>query len=96
MGETVAKDKSYAVIDESEYKRLCDDITASTVVVPSVYQEVFLDKYRYFILSSGRLSGKTSILVGLWWATVNKFPRPRHCCFAGYRYGNKGQHNKRD
>lgn len=74
MGETVAKEKGYAVIDENEYRRLCDDITASTVVVPSVYQEVFLDKYRYFILSSGRLSGKTSILVGLWWATVNKFP----------------------
>ena len=74
MGETVAKEKGYAVIDENEYRRLCDEITATSVVVPSVDQEVFLDKYRYFIWSSGRLSGKTSILVGLWWATVNKCP----------------------
>lgn len=74
MGQTDGNENNYSVISEAEYKQFLDDLSASSVVVPNVYKEVFLDNYRYFILSSGRLSGKTSILVGLWWATVNKYP----------------------
>lgn len=53
---------------------MSQELTASNIVIPSVYGEVFLDNYKYFILSSGRISGKTSILVALWWVTVNKYP----------------------
>lgn len=42
--------------------------------VPHVYKEILYDNYRYFILSSGRIAGKTSILVVSWWVTINKFP----------------------
>ena len=49
-------------------------LSAQTILVPSVYKEIFLDNYRYFILSSGRISGKTSILVAKWWANFNKYP----------------------
>lgn len=49
-------------------------LSAQNIVVPAVYKEIFLDNYRYFILSSGRVSGKTSILVAMWWVFINKFP----------------------
>ena len=48
-------------------------LSAQNLTVPSVYKEIFLDNYRYFILSSGRISGKTSILVAIWWAFTNKY-----------------------
>ena len=60
-----------------------DDLTAlinnkglskDNLLIPKVYKEIFLDNYRYFILSSGRISGKTSILVAIWWTYTNKFP----------------------
>lgn len=50
------------------------DISSTTVKVPAVYKGIFFDNYRYFILSSGRISGKTSILVAKWWVNVNKYP----------------------
>lgn len=49
-------------------------LSANDIVIPAVYKEVFLENYNRFILSSGRISGKTSVLVALWWATFNKFP----------------------
>lgn len=49
-------------------------LSAQTVVVPDVYKEIFFDNYKYFMLASGRLSGKTSILVALWWVTINSKP----------------------
>lgn len=49
-------------------------LSADNLLVPSVYKEIFYDNYRYFVLSSGRISGKTSILVAAWWISINKFP----------------------
>lgn len=49
-------------------------LSMDNLLIPAVYQEIFKDNYRYFILSSGRISGKTSILVAIWWVCFNKFP----------------------
>ena len=49
-------------------------LSARNLLIPEVYKEIFLDNYRYFILSSGRISGKTSILVAIWWVYSNKYP----------------------
>lgn len=51
-----------------------DGLSAKKLLVPAVYKEIFLDNFRYFLLSSGRISGKTSILVTIWWAFINKYP----------------------
>lgn len=48
-------------------------LSATNLLIPSVYKEAFLDNYRYFLFSSGRISGKTSILVALWWVNFNKY-----------------------
>lgn len=48
-------------------------LSSSNLLVPDVYKEIFLDNFRYFILSSGRVSGKTSILVAIWWVFSNKY-----------------------
>lgn len=55
-------------------KKSSNGLSASSITIPSVYKEIFLDNYRYFILSSGRVSGKTSILVAIWWVYMNKYP----------------------
>lgn len=49
-------------------------LSANNLLIPDVYKEIFYTNYRYFCLSSGRISGKTSILVAKWWVTTNKFP----------------------
>lgn len=49
-------------------------LSVDNLLIPAVYKEILLDNYRYFILSSGRISGKTSILVAIWWVMFNKFP----------------------
>ena len=49
-------------------------LSAENLLIPQVYGEIFKNNYRYFILSSGRISGKTSILVAIWWVFFNKFP----------------------
>ena len=49
-------------------------LSADNLLIPDVYKEIFYDNYRYFVLSSGRISGKTSILVAIWWVFINKFP----------------------
>lgn len=59
--------------EEKEQLLNSNGLSASNLLIPSVYAEVFQDNYKYFCLSSGRLSGKTSILVALWWATINKY-----------------------
>ena len=51
-----------------------DQLSCYNIQIPAVYKECFMDNYRYFILSSGRVSGKTSLLVALWWMTINKYP----------------------
>lgn len=48
-------------------------LSKDNLIIPDVYKEVFLDNYRYFLLSSGRISGKTSILVAIWWVFINKY-----------------------
>ena len=64
------------IFDTEEYKELVNNrgLSAKNLLIPDVYKEIFYDKYRYFILSSGRISGKTSILVAIWWVFTNKYP----------------------
>ena len=58
--------------DEERHKLLNNKgLTATSLLVPRVYSECFYDNYKKFLLSSGRLSGKTSILVALWWIYIN-------------------------
>ena len=61
--------------DEQKYKELVNSkgLSKDNLLIPAVYKEIFLDNYRYFILSSGRVSGKTSILVAIWWTFRNKY-----------------------
>ena len=63
-------------MSEEEKNKLLNSngLSANNLLIPDVYKEIFLNKYRYFILSSGRISGKTSILVAVWWVTINKYP----------------------
>lgn len=45
------------------------------IQVPKVYAPLFVEeKIRKFVLSSGRISGKTSILVSLIYVTINAYP----------------------
>lgn len=68
-----AKSKS---LSEKKIKELVNNngLSVDNFLVPDVYKEIFYDNYRYFILSSGRISGKTSILVAIWWVFTNKYP----------------------
>lgn len=50
------------------------DLSESTIQIPAVYGELVKDNYKYFLLSSGRVSGKSSALVIMWWLHINKFP----------------------
>ena len=70
----VVADKN--IFDTDEYRELINNrgLSANNLLIPKVYSEIFLDNYRYFILSSGRISGKTSILVAIWWVFTNKYP----------------------
>lgn len=63
-------------IFDEKYQELVNNrgLSKDNLLIPAVYKEIFLDNYRYFILSSGRISGKTSILVAIWWTFTNKFP----------------------
>lgn len=62
-------------LSDDKYKELLNNagLSKDNLLIPSVYKEIFLDNYRYFILSSGRISGKTSILVAIWWTYTNKY-----------------------
>lgn len=51
-----------------------EGLSSDNLLIPDVYKEIFYDNYRYFILSSGRIAGKTSILVAIWWVFTNKYP----------------------
>lgn len=63
------------VLSDEKYKELLNSngLSKDNLLIPAVYKEIFLDNYRYFILSSGRVSGKTSILVAMWWIYRNKY-----------------------
>ena len=49
-------------------------VSESTITLPKVYEELVRDNYQYFILSSGRVSGKSTALVLMWWVAINKYP----------------------
>ena len=51
-----------------------NDIDENSVIVPSVYREVFKDNFEKFCLSSGRVSGKSSILVLRVWKDYTDRP----------------------
>lgn len=72
----VNKQTNNTSLSEEQYKNLVNSngLSANNLLVPSVYKEIFYDNYRYFVLSSGRISGKTSILVASWWLSINKYP----------------------
>ncbi|MBQ2652184.1 MAG: phage terminase large subunit [Methanobrevibacter sp.] len=73
--EEEKKDILPSMSEEEKQKLLnSNGLSANNLLIPDVYKEIFLDNKRYFILSSGRISGKTSILVASWWVTTNKFP----------------------
>ena len=55
-------------------------LSADNITVPLIYAPLFEDEYKRFILSSGRISGKTSMLVCLWWVYVNKYPAQDIVC----------------
>lgn len=63
-------------MSNEQYQELLNNngLSASNFLIPNVYKEIVLDNYRYFILSSGRISGKTSILVAAWWIFTMKYP----------------------
>lgn len=63
------------VLSEEKRNELVNNngLSANNLLIPAVYKEIFLNNYRYFVLSSGRISGKTSILVAIWWTFSNKF-----------------------
>lgn len=75
MEEMTAQQPS-SILSSEKTKELINNagLSATNILIPSVYKEIFLDNYRYFILSSGRIAGKTSILVAVWWVFTNKFP----------------------
>lgn len=74
------KVKTDIVIQEfsdEEYQKLLnsDGLSVNNIIVPSVYEKLFTSKKtNKFALSSGRVSGKTSILVVKWWERINAFP----------------------
>lgn len=75
--EEQSKGKELGVdMSESALQNLLNNngLSAKNLLIPDVYKEIFLDNWRYFVLASGRISGKTSILVAKWWVTINKFP----------------------
>ena len=47
---------------------------AHQVNIPSVYKEIFLPNYKKFVLASGRISGKTTILVEAWFYYACRYP----------------------
>ena len=50
------------------------DLSENTIIIPNVYKEIFYDNYQNFLLSSGRVSGKSSILVMRWWVSYCTMP----------------------
>ena len=65
-----------SALSNKAFKTLVNNngLSADNLLIPDVYKEIFYDNYRYFVLSSGRISGKTSILVAIWWVFTNKYP----------------------
>lgn len=46
----------------------------NVIDVPKVYKEIFMANYKKFIMASGRMSGKTTILVNLWFYFACRYP----------------------
>lgn len=71
----MADDIKLAGMSKEEQNVLLNNngLSANNLLIPDVYKEIFLNNYRYFILSSGRISGKTSILVAVWWLFTRKY-----------------------
>lgn len=69
------KVKTPKLLDNETYTALVNNngLSRDNLLIPEVYKEIFQDNFRYFILSSGRISGKTSILVAIWWTFFNKY-----------------------
>ena len=42
--------------------------------IPVVYKELFLSNYKKFLLASGRISGKTTIITELWFYYATRYP----------------------
>lgn len=74
--EKTIKNEPINALTDDEYKDLLNNngLSATNLLIPDVYKEIFLNNYRYFVLSSGRISGKTSILVAIWWVFTRKYP----------------------
>ena len=72
----MAEDLETSGLSEKTIQTLVNNkgLSKDNLLIPAVYKEIFLPNYRYFCLSSGRISGKTSILVAIWWTTINKYP----------------------
>ena len=49
-------------------------VSESTITLPKVYEPLVQNKYQYFILSSGRVSGKSTALVLMWWIAYCTLP----------------------
>ena len=54
--EEEKKAKEIDLFQDEKYKELVNNrgLSTNNLLIPSVYKEIFLDNYRYFILSSGR------------------------------------------
>lgn len=74
--KTIEAKETKTHLTKEQYNELLNNngLSKDNLLIPAVYGEIFRNKYRYFILSSGRISGKTSILVATWWATTNQYP----------------------
>lgn len=49
-------------------------LSTSNITLPKVYEDLVNEDIREVILSSGRISGKTSALVVAWWIYHNRYP----------------------
>ncbi len=49
-------------------------LSTSNITLPKVYEDLVNEDIREVILSSGRISGKTSALVVSWWIYHNRYP----------------------
>ena len=58
------------------HKELFEDIEQkrNQIDVPKVYKELYMPNYKKFILASGRISGKTTNLVKIWFYFIKKYP----------------------
>lgn len=51
------------------------ELNVKNLTIPKVYAPLFNSDIKKWILSSGRMSGKSSMLVMLWWYYINTYPQ---------------------